>query len=178
MISSAKHGVEECSLIARDIFSTSPSKLPTSPGQLPLKRPLQVSGDHLSEPRLLSPLRSSALQHSSQRSNRRALMLLMEEAVSLKIYERERTGRELRAKLVTRLLFSTVGVAWPGSLSLDSFGMRSEVLNFSAGDFPMMGLGLSGVRVMVESENDLGENTAPVPSNSIWPQPISVSLIV
>src|SRR5437016_12496247 len=88
-ISSAKHGVEECSLIARDIFSTSQSKLPTSPGQLPLKRPLQVSGDHLSEPRLLSPLRSSALQHSSQRSNRRALMLLMEEAVSLKIYERE-----------------------------------------------------------------------------------------
>src|SRR5437879_13585813 len=65
------------------------SKLPTSPGQLPLKRPLQVSVYHLSEPRLLSPLRSSALQHSSQRSNRRALMLLMEEAVSLKIYERE-----------------------------------------------------------------------------------------
>ena len=42
----------------------------------------------------------------------------------------------------------------------------------------MMGLGLSGVRVMVESENDLGENTAPVPSNSIGPLPISVSLIV
>jgi len=138
----------------------------------------RASGAHLSEPRLLSPLRSSALQYSPLRSGRRAHMLFMEEAVSLKIYERERTGRELRAKLVTRLLFSTVGVAWPGSLSLDSFGMRSEVLNFSAGDFPMMGLGLSGVRVMVESENDLGENTAPAPSNSIGPQPISVSLIV
>ena len=138
----------------------------------------RASGAHLSEPRLLSPLRSSALQYSPLRSGRRAHMLFMEEAVSLKIYERERTGRELRAKLVTRLLFSTVGVAWPGSLSLDSFGMRSEVLNFSAGDFPMMGLGWSGVRVMVESENDLGENTAPAPSNSIGPQPISVSLIV
>ena len=138
----------------------------------------RASGAHLSEPRLLSPLRSSALQYSPLRSGRRAHMLFMEEAVSLKIYERERTGRELRAKLVTRLLFSTVGVAWPGSLSPDSFGMRSEVLNFSAGDFPMMGLGLSGVRVMVESENDLGENTAPAPSNSIGPQPISVSLIV
>ena len=105
-------------------------------------------------------------------------MLFVEEAVSLKIYEREGTGRELRAKLVTRLLFSTVGVAWPGSLSLDSFGMRSEVLKLSTGDVPMKGFGVSRVRVMVESKNDPGENTAPVPSNSIGPLPISVSLIV
>src|SRR2546422_10967813 len=92
MISSAKHGVEECSLIARDIFSTSPKQTTHVSGSACPQKIVTSLWDHLSEPRLLSPLRSSALQHSSQRSNRRALMLLMEEAVSLKIYERE--GRE------------------------------------------------------------------------------------
>jgi len=88
--------------------------------------------------------------------------------------DRKRT----QAKLVMRLLFSTVRVARHGFLSLDSFGMRSEVLNLSTGDVPMKGFGVSRVRVMVESKNDPGENTAPVPSNSIGPLPISVSLIV
>src|SRR5438552_11412335 len=88
--------------------------------------------------------------------------------------DRKRT----QAKLVMRLLFSTVRVARHGFLSLDSFGMRSEVLNLSTGAVPMKGFGVSRVRVMVESKNDPGENTAPVPSNSIGPLPISVSSIV
>src|SRR5437870_13647393 len=88
--------------------------------------------------------------------------------------DRKRT----QAKLVMRLLFSTIRVARHGFLSLDSFGMRSEVLNLSTGDVPMKGFGVSRVRVMVESKNDRGENTAPVPSNSIGPLPISASLIV
>jgi hypothetical protein len=74
-------------------------------------------------------------------------MLFSENAVSLNISERERTGRELRAKLATRLRLSS--------------GICSEVLNFSTGDVPTNRFGLSEVRVLVESENDLGENTAP-----------------
>src|SRR5437660_10146305 len=88
--------------------------------------------------------------------------------------DRKRT----QAKLVMRLLFPTIRVARHGFLSLNSFGVRLEVLNLSTGDVTMKGFGVSRVRVMVESKNDPGENTAPVPSNSIGPLPISVSLIV
>src|SRR5438132_11759727 len=88
--------------------------------------------------------------------------------------DRKRT----QAKLVMRLLFSTVRVARHGFLSLDSFGMRSEVLNLSTRDGTMKDFGLYQMRVMVETKNDLRENTAPVPTNSIGPLPISVSLIV